>query len=284
MRFFLLLTALGLSGCSLKSAALRSTAALLEGGAGAFYEEPDPALAKDAMAGQLKLLEVLLRNEPDNARLNLLAAEGFNGYAFLFLEDSAPERAKALYERGRDYGLKALARKRDWARLRDMDLESLEKALGSASKADVPALFWTAFGWANAVNLAKDSPEAVSELPKAVALMKPVLELGPDFNFAGADLFFGLYYASRPPLLGGNLGKAKAHFQEARRRTQGRYLMGYWLEARYYAVAAQDRELFADLLKKIKEAAPGSLPDARLADQVAKGRAKALLEKADDYF
>ena len=116
------------------------------------------------------------------------------------------------------------------------------------------------------------------------ALMQRVHDLDPDYHFAGSDLFFGTYYASRPAILGGDAAKAKAFFQEARRRTGGKYLMTYVLEARYYAVAAQDQELFKGLLAKVKDAESGALPDARLTDEVAKRKAGLLLEKINDYF
>ena len=280
----LLLPLLALSGCGLRGLALRSTASLLDRGAAALYEEPDPQFARESMGSQLKLLEELLQNSPANRELLLMSAEGFGGYAFLFLEDSQPERAKGFYLRGRDYALRALARSAAFARLQELDAEGLAKVLSKARKKDVPPLFWAAFNWANWINLSKDNPSAVSELPKAVALMQKVSELDPDFHFAGPDLFFGSYYASRPAILGGDAGKAKAYFQEARRRTGGKFLMTYVLEARYYAVAAQDKELFKSLLDKVGQAPAGELPNARLTDEVAKQRAAALLEKIDDYF
>jgi len=279
-----LLALLALAGCTLRGIALRSTTALLERGAPAFYEETDPQLGRESLAAQLKLLEALLRNEPGNRRLLLLAAEGFSGYAFLFLEDSQPERAKGFYLRGRDYALRALARKATFARLAELDLESLEKALKTARREDVAALFWAAFAWAGWINLSRDSPHALAELPRTVGLMQRVRELDPQFHFAGSDLFFAVYYASRPAILGGNLGKARSHFLEARRRTEGKYLMAYVLEARHLAVQAQDRELFQELLSKVREAKAGSLPNAGLTDAVAKDKARALAEKADDYF
>ena len=76
----------------------------------------------------------------------------------------------------------------------------------------------------------------------------------------------------------------RAHFQEARRRTGGRYLMSYVLEARHLAVGAQDRELFDGLIAKVLEAESGALPRARLIYAAAKLKAAALKEKADDYF
>ena len=97
----LTLSVLALNGCSLKMAALRSTADLLDRGAAAFYEEEDVPLAQNSMAGHLKLLEILLKNDPANPKLLLNAARGFGGYAFLFLEDKEPQRAKIFYARGK---------------------------------------------------------------------------------------------------------------------------------------------------------------------------------------
>lgn len=282
-KLFLLLPFLA-SGCSLKGLALRSTAAIVDDGASALYEEADPELARGSVAAQLKLLEVLLRNDPGNARLLQRAAEGFCGYAFLFLDDTAPARAKGLYIRGRDFALRALSRDKKLAGLGSLELEPLQAALAQAGPEDAPALFWAGFGWASFINLSKDNSAVLAELPKAVAIMERVLALDPSYNFAGADLFFGVYYASRPAILGGDVKKSRAHFQEARRRTAGKYLMNYILEARYLAVAQQDLEAFQGLLSKVQEAPAGTLANARLADEVAKQKATQLMEKADDLF
>jgi hypothetical protein len=273
-----------LSACSLKGIALRSTTALLDQGAAAYEEEPDTQLGKEAIASQLKLLEALLRNAPNNKRLLLLAAQGFCGYAFLYLEDFQPERAKAFYLRGRDHALRALAADKSLSALAEKPLEEMEAALNASGRARVPALFWAAFGWSNAINLSRDSVSAIADLPKAVAIMQRVHSLDKEFHFAGPDLFFGAYFASRPAMLGGDNAKAKLHFEWARRLTAGKYLMAYVLEARYYAVAVQDKELFESLLKRVLEAPAGALPNARLTDEVAKEKAKKLLENADEYF
>lgn len=269
----------------MKTVALRTTVDLLEQGAPATQEEADWRLARDAMPAQIAMLESLLRSAPQDEKLLRLAAQALGGYAFLFVEDDDPRRARELYRRGRDRGLSLLARrKKAWRTLAELPLENFEAALATAGREHAGDLFWTAFCWAGLVNLSKDSPAAVAELPKAVAMMRRVLELDAEYNFAGADLFFGVYYASRPALLGGDVAKARKHFEQARRRTGGKYLMNYVLEARYAAVAAQDRELFQSLLTKVREEPSGQLPNARLTDEAAKFKALDLLEKIDELF
>ena len=277
--------AAALAGCSaVNRAAVRSTANVLSLGRVASLEEPDYQLAREAISSQLKLIETLLMSDPDNRALRRLAAEGFGGAAFLFLEDSEPERAKGLYMRGRDHALAALALRPPFRGLADKPADEFEKSLKSATGADVPELFWAGFCWAGYVNLSKDDASALADLPKVVALMRRVSALDPGYHFDGTDLFFGVYYASRPRLLGGDPQKAKASFERAVLFTKGRYLTAPLLEARWYAVAVQDRDLFKALLTKVVESPPGQLPEARLTDEAARRKAAALLAKIDDYF
>jgi hypothetical protein len=276
---------LSLSGCgSIDRYALRTTASMLERGRKAALEEPDFQLGRDAVASQLKLIETMLVSEPGNLALRRLAAEGFGGYAFLFVEDAEPNRAKGLYIRGRDHALAALSLKSVFSDLKDQSIEDFEKKLKWAKKEDVPDLFWAGFGWGGMVNLSKNDASALADLPKVVLLMRRVYELDPTFRFGGADLFFGVYYASRPPMLGGDPAKAKVHFEWAHKITRGEYLMAHVLNARWYAVAVQDRELFKQLLTKVLESPAGVLPEARLTDEAAKKKAAMYLEKIDDFF
>ncbi len=288
MRKVLLLAVVAgtLSACAsaVDRVALRSTADILAGGRVASLDEPDYQLAKDAMPAQVKLVETLIAGAPEDRGLRRLAAEAFGGGAFLFLEDSDPARAKGFYLRGRDHALAALALKPAFAGLAAKPLDDFSAALRSAAKDDVPDLFWAGFGWGGYVNLSKDDASALADLPKVVALMTRVAELDPSYHFAGADLFFGVYYASRPALLGGDPKKAKEAFERAHKATKGDYLMTHVLDARWYAVAVQDKELFTQLLKKVVESPAGRLPEARLTDEAAKRKAAALLEKTDDLF
>jgi hypothetical protein len=277
--------AAALAGCSaVNHVAVLSTADILTLGRGATLDEPDYQLARDAMPAQLKLVETLIVSEPANRDLRRLAAEGFAGGAFLFLEDSDPARAKALYLRGRDHALAALALKPRFAGLADKTLDDFQTALRYATIDDVPDLFWAGAGWGGYVNLSKDDASALAELPKVVALMRRVQDLDPGFHFAGADMFFGVYYAARPRILGGDPAKAKAAFDRVHKITKGKYLMTHVLNARWYAVAVQDRELFKQLLTKVLDAPAGQLPESRLTDEAAKLKAGRLLEKIDDYF
>ncbi len=128
--------AAALAGCSaVNHVAVLSTADILTLGRGATLDEPDYQLAREAAPAQLKLVETLIVSEPGNRDLRRLAAEGFAGGAFLFIEDDDPARAKGLYLRGRDHALAGLALKSRFAGLANKPLDDFEAALkiGDAS-------------------------------------------------------------------------------------------------------------------------------------------------------
>ena len=279
----ILASVLSLSACSLRTVATRATAGILDRGSSVFYEEPDPALARDAMPGQLKLVEALLKNDPRNAELLKTLSEGFTGYAFLFVEDEAPERAGRLYDRAAGYAASLLAVD-GIPDVERMSPEALEGVLKKAGTAAVPGLYWTAYAWALQANLSPNDPEALSRIGKAERMMRRVLELDPGFKFGGPDLFFGVYYSVRPRMAGGDLDKAKAHFEAAVARTGGRYLMARTLYAKYYAVAALDEALFRSLNEGVLSSNSDEPRGAVLENQVAQLKSKRLLEKIDDLF
>ena len=97
-----------ISGCTPQKLAVNATASLIDYNLLSFNEEEDPEIARLAGASNLKLLEGLIKADPSNEKLLVWAAQGFGGYAFLFVEDEDSKRAEMLYRRGIDYGLRAL--------------------------------------------------------------------------------------------------------------------------------------------------------------------------------
>jgi len=284
-RFFAVFTAVSLvSGCVPRSLTVRATAKVLDHGINAVYEETDPVFARDSMPGQLKLMEVLLQSDPRNPQLLKSLAEGYFGYAFLFLQDEEPDRAAALFRRSAAYGLRLLGRDSKWAGLRDMPREKMVATLQTAKKGDVPGLYWTANAWAGWANLEKSDTSALAVVPKAARIMKRVLELDPDFQFGGPDLFFGVYYASRPRMAGGDPERGKAHFESALKRTKRKFLMAHLLYAQFYTVAVLEEEQFKSLIAEIRNAPEDLLPEAALLNAVAKLKSEKLLEQFDDLF
>src|SRR5882672_12679701 len=177
LRFGVMLAALCLldSGCSMKRLAVNKLGDALAGGGTTFASDDDPELIKAAVPFSLKLIESLLAESPRHRGLLLAACSGFTQYSFAFVNQEADERAdtdmasadvlrsraKRLYLRARNYGLRGLEVKHSNF---DQALRRNPKAaVRVATSTDVPLLYWTAAAWGAAISISKDDPALVSD-------------------------------------------------------------------------------------------------------------------------
>jgi hypothetical protein len=279
----LLLLPVMLSSCSINKMVIRKTGVILNYGMESMQEETDLQFAEDALAANLKMIEALIKGDPTNQDLLVMAAEGFTSYSLGFVEDVDTRRASAFYIRAKEYGLRALKKQRGFGEALEGNLEQLGESLQSFGMDDVPALFWTAIAWGNYINLNRTSPMAIVEMPQALALMERVLELDDTYFNAGPHMFFGVILASRSKMLGGDPEKAREYFEDNIRLTDGRFLMNKVYYAQYYARQAQDKDLFTRLLNEVLEAKewPAGMS---LMNLVAQRKATVLLDDVDIYF
>jgi len=247
-------------------------------------EERDPELAEQAIPANLKMLEGLLRQDPDNTGILENLAEGLCGYAFSFLEDSKPGRASSLYERGKDYALRATIIRTGRDNWKDLSLDELSLALDEVKVSHQPALFWMGQCWGSWLMQNLDSVEAFADIPRLEKLMNKVHDLDPSFHHAGPHVFLGAFYGGRSKMLGGNPEKSRQHFEKALVLTENKYLLVRLLFAKTYAVQNQNRELFESQLQAVVEAPVDIFPEERLANQVARKKAAQLLEQIDELF
>jgi tetratricopeptide (TPR) repeat protein len=264
--------------------AIRTMGGIMDYGLEAFNEEGDLKLAEGALGSNLKLVEALIKGDPQNTKLLLMAAQGFNAYALAFAEDDSIERARMFYLRGRDYAMRVLIQNQKIRDAIDKDIPAFQAALATLTKDDVPAVFWTAFGWGSYINITRADVGAVADLPKVMAMMEFVRQTDPTFYYGGPYLILGSIEGSMPPALGGKPEKAKEYFERALAVNGGRFLLTYVYYAKVYAVQTQNQELFESLLKKVEEASPDILPEARLSNAIAKKKARLLREHMNDLF
>jgi hypothetical protein len=273
-----------LGACSTGQMVARTSTTIMDSNVEAMNRETDPALAQASMPANLKLIEGLIQEDPNNAELLAYAAQGFYGYAFGFVELSDGPRAEALYGRGADYGKRALQSLGLDMDLDNASVEEIDAALGKLRKRAVPALFWTASNWAKQIDLKRTDPTAIAQLPATERLMNRVLELQADYYYGGAYVYYGVYYGSRAPMLGGDFAKSEQYFASANAVSDGKLLMVDVLRAEYLERQRLDQQQFHRLLTRVVDDPVGSFPEMALANQVARARAKYLLEKEADWF
>jgi hypothetical protein len=284
MRLILILIAsLLLTACSMDRMLVRSSIPLVESGVDALNHETDLDLAEDSIPANLNMLLGMIKIDPDNALLHIYAAQAFYGLSFGFNEDTRPERASDFYLRGLNHGLTALEIN-GAKQLMDTPIADFEKQVSRLDEADVAAMFWAASCWAKWIDMHRDDPEAIAQLARATALMQRVIELDDTFYFGGAHMYFGVYYGSRAPVLGGNFEKSRQHFDRAREITSGKLLIPDLLQAQYLARQQQDQEDFHQRLSGIIDAPDDLMPELGLQNQIAKRKAAMLLKKESEWF
>jgi tetratricopeptide (TPR) repeat protein len=282
-KILLLIPAILFQGC-IQTFAIQTMGGIMDYGLEAFNEEGDLRLAEEALGSDLKLVEALIKGDPQNKQLLLIASQGFSAYSLGFAEDDSVERARGFYLRARDYGMRVLRQNPRLDEALNKDLASLQAALRTLSKDDVPAVFWTAFAWGSYINITRADVGAVADLPKVIAMMEFVRQIDPTYYYGGSYLFLGSIEGSMPRVLGGKPEKAKEYFERALAVNGGKFLLTYVYYAKTYAVQEQDQALFESLLKKVDDASLDILPEARLSNAIAKKKATLLREHMGDLF
>jgi hypothetical protein len=272
-----------LGACSVNQIVAKSSTGLIDAGVRSMNQETDLTLAGAAIPANLKLIESLIVELPRDRHLQSTAAQAFYGYAFGFVEDTSPERAALLYKRGLDHALAALAVDGVRVNLLEASPEAVTHDIARLDRTAVPELFWAASNWAKWIDLTRNDPAHIADVPKAVSLMQRVLELEPGYYFGGPALFFGVYYGNRTPMLGGDFVKSAQYFDQAAAYTQGQWLLNDVLRAQYLAQQMDDRAAFHQRLSAVL-AAPDSPPDMALANAIARAKARRLLAREDDLF
>ena len=267
-----------------RSARLAAAAYTAEDVARAAAKQSDPAVVTAGTPAYLMLLDGLIEASPDNAKLLLAGCQAYSTYASLLITEAEQAGTGALYARAREYGFRALSTRADLRGALSGTLPQFSLMLQRFGKEDVPALFCTASSWARWTASNLDNLEAVAELPLLEATMERILELDESYSYGSPHLLVGTYLAAKPAVLGGDMAKAKEHFDRALALADGKFLPAKVLYAKYYVRRIQDRELFVRTLEEVLSSPLDTIPELTLSNAVAKEQAKELLEKTDEYF
>ncbi len=285
IRLILLSALLGLlNACSMGKITVRASLPMIEGGVVAMNRETDLKLAQAAIPANLGMLEGMLVKDPENRLLHEYAAQGYYGFAYGFIEDDDRARASKLYYRGFKHGKLALAEHDLNETQLNGRLDSLQVALQQLDEDAVPALFWTASNWAKWIDMNRDSAESLVQMPKAAMLMQRVLELDETYFLSGAHIFFGVYYGSRSPMMGGDFSLSEKHFNQARSNTKNRLLLIDLLQAQYLDRQRFAQKAFHQRLQTIINAPADLYPAQGLINTIAKQKAVELLKREDEWF
>jgi len=283
-------------GCSVKRMAINKLGNALAGGGSTFTSDEDPELVRDALPFSLKLIESLLAESPRHRGLLFAAASGFTPYAYAFVQEEADEiedhdleraralriRARRLYLRARDYGIRGLevAHPSFGGELR----RDAKAAVRVTAKNDVPLLYWTAASWGAAISLSKDNPDLVADQGIVEALIDRALVLDEKFDSGAIHSFLITYETSRNGAQGDFAARSRKHFDRAMELSESHQAGPLVSLAENVSLQKQNRAEFETLLKRALAIDVNAKPEYRLANLIMQRRARWLLQRTDELF
>jgi predicted anti-sigma-YlaC factor YlaD len=284
------------SGCSVRKYAINSASDALAGSGNSFAQDNDPELIRDAAPFSLKAMESMLAENPNHIGLLTATARGFTQYTYVFVQQDGEEledkdikaatvrfdRARLLYARARDYGLRGLEVTHPGigTQLR----QNPRAAVAQTKRDDVPLLYWTAASWGSLISLSKDDPKTVAEVPMTEALIDRALELNEAWDAGAIHTFLISYELVRQGQKGDPVARSQLQFERAVQLSDGQLAAPYVVMAESVAVSRQDRKQFESLLKQALAIDVNARPDWRLSNIVMQQRARWLLSRTDELI
>jgi hypothetical protein len=280
----LILLGLSLAGCfSSRQMINDSAVGLFQELALSVNRQSDVALVRQGIPSYLLLIDAMVQANPGNQSLLLAGAQAYASYASI-LGEGESTRAAQLIQKAKIQALRALELNPLFKGSLDKSLDLFLEKISKTEKDQVPILFSVGNIWGTWIAQGPEPVEAMADLPKVEVLMDRVLQLDPGYYYGGPHLFKAILLSARPVQYGGDLKKAKIHFQQALDYSQGKFLMTYIFYAQYYAKQSLDRDLFVKILNQVLSTPVDIEPDLILINTLAQEKAKMLLSQVDEFF
>lgn len=295
----MLIVAVLASGCSVQRFAANKIGDTLAAAGTTYSADDDPELIGAALPFSLKLMESVLASTPEHRALLAATSAGFTQYAYAFVQQEADvlalddterawlawNRARRMYLRARDYGLRGLdvAVPGFSATLRT----TAATTVAQAGATEVDLLYWTAASWAAAIALGKDDPSLVADLPLVSAMIDRALAVDADWDRGAIHSFLVTYEMARPDAMGSfddRVTNARSHFDRAVALSQGKAAGPYVSWAESVCLPREDRACFEEMLQAALKINPDDHPATRLANTIFQRRAAWLLANVDRWI
>jgi hypothetical protein len=258
--------------------AQRST--LIEEGDAAWAERGEEAQV--AVAIQKWEAAVEMDGADHETWVKLSRAYYFLADGHMSFDEARAEEMLATYEKGIAAAERALvAISPDFAR-RMRAGTRIEEAVEILDATAVPALYWRSSNMGK-WGIAKGFATVLAYKDEIRAIMARCLELDATYFHYGPHRYFGAFYARVPAFAGGDLERSKQHFEQALAGAPY-YLGTHTLWAEFYAVKAQNRQVFDEHIAAVLAADPNANADVAPENAIELRRARDLQGKADELF
>ena len=265
----LIFLTIGTSCSMFKSVGVNSAAYILKDSAKELNTESNLDFFEKSTPANLKMLEALWFAKQNNEQLLALLIKGYGGFAFgvhetkyledqiLGNEDESKHKQEAiyLYTKAFDYGIKFFEENG----VKYSTLISKEAAVSlpsildsNLSNDDKVGAFYFAQSWGGLINLQRDNVEMLSHLGAVKAIMDWACKGDPEFEYGSCHLFYAVYEAGRPAMLGGNLKKGQRIFLDFIKKYPEN-LLARVSYIQFYIIPTMDDVLYAEQAEFLKK-------------------------------
>ena len=256
--------------------------------ASALSAEADAAWALRQDPAQTKLSidkwEQMLASSPKDAALLTKLAQAYRFYGDLHQRLAGDKDGMlASLEKGVTLGERAMVASSAEFEQRVKAGEKPEDAVSSIPAEGQPAMYWYSVclgKWANEQGIAA----LLKYKSRIYKIMERVLAIDPTYYYGAPHRYFGVYFAKAPGFAGGDMGKAKEHFEKSIELAPD-YLATKVLYAEFWATKEDEEDLFYKLLDEVIAADPGKIPEVAPEQVFEIEKAKRLkIEGEEDIF
>jgi len=254
---------------------------------GNLQQQTDINLVCEGAPSYLLMLDSMLVSNPYDKSLLLSATKAYSGFNSALSEcGSDEERIAAVTDKTHRYGIKLLQHYLPLQPSGNFSLpageEGFNRQLNQLEKGDVENVFWGTYGWLSWVQSQKGSPASIADMVVIEKIMQRLLDLDEAYQGGSIHLFFGVYHALKPAMFGGRPDLSREHFEKALTFSNHQFLIAQTTYAQTYARSTFDQKLHDKLLNEVLSFKLTDAPEFNLSNQIAKKRAKKLLE--ENYF
>ncbi len=284
------------SGCSIQHVIVNQVGNAVAQGGGVYASDDDLELIQEATPFSLKFVEGLLAESPQHEGLLLAASRGFTQYAFAFVESpaliteehdvaaayAARERARKLYLRARNYGLRGL--EVSYPGFEEQLKKNAIAEIKQLQSKDVPLLYWTTASWAAAISLSKDNPGALAEFPLVFRLATRLLDLDESYGDGSIHVLYISLVMNQSLPTHDRIRLANEHFNRAVTLSSGHQVSPFVTYAEAVSIPTGNREEFNRMIDQVFKVDLDAAPAYRLANELFRRRALWLREHSDEFF
>jgi hypothetical protein len=287
---------LSLAGCGsfIDNKAASSTLRILEKSTEAAQRQRDPELAREAMPGGILQLETFALAYPEHRGFRVMHAEAVCQYAVAFVFDDwedatftgrtddaerLADRLTALLGSCVDAQLALLPPV--WRSADARGPDAVTALLPGVTRDQAPHVLW--LGTAGAVRIATSPLANLSTLSTVKAILARCAAVTPGLRGAEAEILLGTLDAALAGVFK-DKPDGSGYFAQARTLAGEGALNVDVMFARGVAVAHKDRELFTRTLERVLATDVDRWPDRRLANALARKKAKRYLAAIDSLI